>query len=106
MSQRITGYGKNRTNFYALAELLEGHAEFYMGHMRATANPSLTMLGQLPPEYLRQILRADYVVYSYQTPIAWHNRDGQWVQPDVKYSPTTTKHQGKIAVALSVLKDG
>lgn len=34
-------------------------------------------------------------VYSYATPIAWYDSEfGVWVKPDVKYSITTSKHQG------------
>ena len=34
-----------------------------------------------------------FVVYSYATPIAWYWRDFGWWRPDVRYSPTTTRHQ-------------
>ena len=37
----------------------------------------------------------DYVVYSYATPIAWHGARG-WTVPPVKYSLTTTRHQGNL----------
>lgn len=37
----------------------------------------------------------DYVIYSYHTPIAWHTPDG-WVIPPVKYSISTTRHQGTL----------
>lgn len=49
----------------------------------------------------------DYVVYSYNTPIAWHiqgNVFDEWVVPEVSYSATTTQHQNKINVALDVLR--
>lgn len=39
--------------------------------------------------------KLDYVVYSYATPIAWHTEDG-WVIPDIKYSATTSHHQGHL----------
>ena len=35
-----------------------------------------------------------YVVYSYATPIAWGPLDGPLYVPDVRYSVTTSKHQG------------
>lgn len=35
-----------------------------------------------------------YVVWSYETPIAWVSWCGSICIPDVKYSPTTTHHQG------------
>jgi hypothetical protein len=61
--------------------------------------------GQLPPEYVESVQRADYVVYSYRTPIAWHithtpDWAGTWVIPDVEYSATTTRHQHKIRSCL------
>lgn len=40
---------------------------------------------------------ADYAIYSYQTPIAWHRPDMDcWVMPNVGYSVTTTRHQGVV----------
>lgn len=35
----------------------------------------------------------EYVVWSFRTPIAWVLGDGSVVQPDVKYSLTTSEHQ-------------
>jgi len=64
--------------------------------------------GELPLAWW-DILKADqpdYIVYSYQTPIAWHvpddNDDGgeRWVVPDVKYKMTTTRHQNLVRTAL------
>ena len=42
----------------------------------------------------------DYVVYSYQTPIAWHDSEG-WHIPADKFSPTTSKHQTYVRRAVS-----
>lgn len=50
----------------------------------------------------------DYVVYSYDTPIAWHVRgDGfsEWVIPNASYSQTTTQHQNKINASLEFLRN-
>lgn len=70
-------------------------------------------LGELPLEWKVRYIkdRPDYVVYSYRTPIAWHTlgyvrKDGQswveehWTLPDVKYSTTTSRHQGIVRTAL------
>lgn len=49
------------------------------------------------PEPWRTLLRTQsptYVVWSYSTPIAWVNHDGTHVIPDVKYSATSSRHQG------------
>ena len=35
-----------------------------------------------------------YVVWSYVTPIAWEH-DGTWYRPGVRYSATTSRHQGQ-----------
>lgn len=46
----------------------------------------------------------DYVVYSYATPIAWHNsRANEWRTNNDKYSMTTTHHQSAIFTAISQL---
>lgn len=35
------------------------------------------------------------VIYSYSTPIAWYDAEFEkWFVPDVRYSVTTSKHQG------------
>jgi hypothetical protein len=58
--------------------------------------------GRLPAMFRDSASHADYVIYSYATPIAWHGPDG-WVMPPVTYSVTTSKQQGRIATALSAL---
>jgi hypothetical protein len=48
--------------------------------------------------------KIDYVVYSYNTPIAWHvttDTFSEWIFPEVKYSRTTSAHQTKIRTALN-----
>ena len=49
--------------------------------------------------------RITYTVLSYRTPIAWVLDDGQVIIPDVKYSITTTGHQG-LLYALKQPVDG
>ena len=44
--------------------------------------------------------RPDYVVWSYATPIAWHGKRG-WIAPQVRYSPTTTRHVSHVTRHLS-----
>jgi hypothetical protein len=46
---------------------------------------------------------AVYLIRSYNTPIAWLDARGEWTIPDVKYSVTTSRHQGKIRTAISQL---
>jgi hypothetical protein len=64
------------------------------------SGPAVT-LGLLPRRWHRQVREAVYVVYSYDTPIAWVReapqngpRNPYWYTvPDVGYSPTTGQHQ-------------
>ena len=78
-----------------------------LGGLTGTDRPSRAT-GQLPRAWAdayQQSYDADalvYVVYSYQTPIAWVTRAGVAVIPDVKYSVTTSSHQGIARVALDV----
>jgi hypothetical protein len=58
--------------------------------------------GRIPREYRASLMDAEYVVYSYVTPIAWRTQ-GQWVTPDVKYSVTTSRHQSRIFTAIEQL---
>lgn len=65
---------------------------------------SVVTTGRLPRMFLASVEMADYVVYSYATPIAWRiAKTGRWVMPAVKYSVTTTRHQNKIATAVSMI---
>lgn len=67
-----------------------------------TGENFVSSYGRLPGEWTKELLNAVnhndviYVVYSYTTPIAWVLKDGTEVQPPVKYSVTTSKHQGKL----------
>ena len=38
----------------------------------------------------------DYVVYSYATPIAWHDTVSGWHVPSDRYSVSTSRHQGVV----------
>ncbi len=70
-------------------------------------------LGSCPPgwaaedltsEQRASLARADYVVLSYETPIAWITGD-EAVMPDLRYSITTSMHQTIARVALDVARD-
>lgn len=64
------------------------------------SGPAVT-LGHLPPKYHASIRSAVYVVYSYETPIAWvteltdgRSEEPYWYHiPNVGYSPTTSQQQ-------------
>jgi hypothetical protein len=59
--------------------------------------------GRLPTCHVAIVKESDYVVYSWDTPIAWHHPIHGWIMPDEHYSQTTTQHQTKIATAISQL---
>ena len=40
-----------------------------------------------------------FIIYSYNTPIAWFGKVG-WVIPSVKYSSTTSRHQSIVRRAI------
>jgi hypothetical protein len=73
----------------------------------------LSRLGWLPDEW-RAVWREDkdttvYAIWSYDTPLAWRvyrNGKARWIMPDVRYSVTTSKHQGKVRTALSQIPGG
>jgi len=46
----------------------------------------------------------DYIVYSYETPIAWHTPAG-WYMVAQKFSQTTSCHQGQVRRAIAELTE-
>lgn len=56
--------------------------------------------GRMPAEWAERYAadreRIVFTVLSYATPIAWVLNDGTEVRPPVKYSVTTSKHQGRL----------
>lgn len=63
--------------------------------------------GQLPGAWQATVqVNADYIVYSYTTPIAWHEPGIGWVRPLVTYSATTTRHQRTIDEAIGRIAPG
>lgn len=62
------------------------------------------------PQYVVDVCKnylIDYIVYDYNTPIAFHviesngARYDSWIVPTAKYSVTTTKHQNTLIEACS-----
>jgi hypothetical protein len=71
------------------------------------------VFGFLPPKFHASVRKAVYVVYSYDTPIAWITEtedDGPepyWYHvPDVGYSPTTGQHQYAVLEAWQAAARG
>jgi hypothetical protein len=44
---------------------------------------------------------ADYIVYSYSTPIAWHTLNFGWYVVEQKFSVTTSKHTNYVRRAIA-----
>lgn len=105
-----------KSGWYEFIQPLRDCEEFTTsGHLRGIAFRGPDSVGKLELGRLRAGLVADilimskcgkleYIVYSYLTPIAW-KANGNWYMNEDKYSVTTSKHQSKIAVALSKIDD-
>jgi hypothetical protein len=58
--------------------------------------------------------RIDYIIWSYETPIAWREWPSEWVgepipewiAPDDTYTRTTSKHQSAVRTAISQINGG
>lgn len=66
---------------------------------------SPSSFGRLDLKWRDSAMCADYVVYSYDTPIFWHIANVGWVNPGEKYSVTTSAQQGKIGAAISCINN-
>ena len=51
-------------------------------------------------QFKQDEIRVDYIVYSYDTPIAWHTLDG-WYIVEQKFSVTTSKHSNYVRRAIA-----
>jgi hypothetical protein len=77
---------------------------FRIGNVSGQTHLSGT--GRLPEEHAAMLRTQDrsgmvkYVLYSYATPMAWLLEGGEWVKPQVKYSPITSGHQSVFASAI------
>ena len=60
--------------------------------------------GLLPMEYRDDARRARYVIYSYETPIAWVREDGTKIVPDIGYGLTTGQHQYAVLHAWDMMR--
>lgn len=101
-----------KTSTRNAADLIAARRPFATsGALRGCAPAGHTMthydLGRLPREHGNALMldylsgRLDFIVYSYGTPIAWHRTDTGWTVPDVRYSVTTSRHQGVVRGAVA-----
>lgn len=56
--------------------------------------------GWMPEGFIPSMREADYIVYSFQTPIGWHIEGHGWVVPEVSYSQRTNRHQSILRSAV------
>lgn len=96
MYKRVSN--RDAATYIETRQEFETHTGSLRGEFATVGN--LSRLGYLPPEHrvaLGQAWdkagRGVYIVWSYGTPIAWHDGE-RWTRPDVKYSVTTSRHQG------------
>ncbi|MGJ5894420.1 hypothetical protein DF268_11715 [Streptomyces sp. V2] len=102
---------KFATQSWAVRRALAARQPFTThGALSATDRQSYCV-GRLPQRWA-DLYRSDadagrivYQVYSYSTPIAWVLDDGTVTMPQVRYSITTSRHQG-LLYALGVEPDG
>jgi hypothetical protein len=80
---------------------IRDHARFVASNMSGQQG-KVTATGHLPEPWRSDYLHADvtYTVLSYDTPIAWVESDGTAVVPPLRYSVTTSYHQGIAADVL------
>ena len=91
-------------NATAIARALESGESFTTsGALSGEPYPLTVGGGRLSYDWASLIDRPVYVIRSYATAIAWQNHDGTWIMPDVRYSPTTSKHQGTVRYALNMI---
>jgi hypothetical protein len=99
-------YGK--TTLKTIQEGIDHQKAFKIGNVSASVYGSGEFVpkGRLP-DFVADQLNARkttiYVIFSYQTPIAWCNVgiNTNWFIPDVKYSVSTSNHQSVIRVGSS-----
>jgi len=107
MTVKLGMYGKGRTSWIDFRDvILSGEAftissgTFYGGPVKPGYAAHLEM-GRMPNNE-REIFRAlapeiDYVIYSYATPIAWHERGADvWHLTEAGHSNSTKRHKGKL----------
>lgn len=98
---------RNLNNDQIVGAALRGeNAETKTGNMstlRVTSTYFAYHKGNMPKVWHRiyadgvRAAMVDQVIYSYETPIAWLDREHGWVIPIVTYSPTTSsKHQSQL----------
>lgn len=110
-------YPAKKSSWTTLRDLIKSGHEFhnngktFRGVRWDADHASLPGKGKMPEseysklELMHRLRGIDYVVFSYWTPIAYRLSNGVWITPTVKYSNTTSQHQGKINTAAHALME-
>lgn len=101
MTRYNAQHGKHYQN---TLDAIKASQPFKAGNLYATREPFEHRFeyGQLPLEWCEILKDAEpkYIVWSYETPIAWlktvRGYGKVMVVPAVKYSPTTSRHQSTV----------
>lgn len=99
---KITVRDHDMVAFAAL--LMNGQAFDTHGYLKARRG--FAGLGEYVPFddiEREELIQAQFVVYSYDTPIAWRTQKGAWVLNGTRYNATTSRHQSKVFSAISQL---
>lgn len=99
-----------RSNTKAIiADGMEHRKPFSRGNVTGrTVGQYFGSFGRLPQEHrdaMRELLQHGqlYVVFSYQTPIAYGAEGKDYIVPDVSYSPSTTQQQSAVRFIANTL---
>jgi hypothetical protein len=104
--QTIPKITVNKDDKIGFAQMLR-NAQAFNTHGNLRARRSFSGFGDYRPfdeVEVDEMMAALYVVYSYDTPIAWLTREGVWVKNFSTYSATTSKHQNKVFSAIDLLR--
>lgn len=95
-----------RRNAHMVLTAAVRHAEPFKNSTGTLRGVRLEKLSQGRMDPNTWILHKDtpvqFVIYNYDTPIAWMTAKGEWVMPTDTYSKTTTAHQNMIRGVLGV----
>jgi len=103
---------RTRDNYQVYADQLFARQSFDAGvnvRGRKVEDAAGIDTGRMPLPWAEtfrdQEMEIKFIVWSYDTPIAWLLDTGEWVVPQHDYSPTTTKHLGTVRRAIASLGD-
>jgi len=92
-----------RANHATSPQYIYERKEFQCNSMSGMWRTSWTGVGELSGTADETLFREHeregepmYVVFSYSTPIAWWTERHGWHKVEQKFSPTTSKHQGRL----------